>query len=112
MLADQLRNIADDLISQYGDDAILTQVVSKGYTPALHKNDTTVINHKVKIVKSAITSDEIVEGLIGINDIKATLYAKDFDIDTSWKLDGRNILTVSKVGLQNNIVIYEIVYKG
>jgi len=105
-LVDTVRNEVNKVITSLGDDMVLTAVTITGYNTTTHKNDITTVDHPAKGVFSQVTSNEVVEGLIGLTDMKCTFYADDFDIDETWLINGQNIITVQRVGFQNKLCVY------
>ncbi len=105
-LVDTLRNEVNKIISSLGDDMTLTEIVSSGYNLGTHKNDTVRTDYAVKGVFSSVTTNDLVEGLIGMSDKRVTFYADMYDIDESWEINGQNIISVSRVGFQNKLCVY------
>lgn len=105
-LVDTVRAEVNKVITSLGDDITLTKVTIVDYNTTTHKNDITTEDFNVKGVFAAVTTNEVVEGLIGMSDMRCTFYADDHDIDETWQINGQNIITVRRVGFQNKLCVY------
>jgi len=111
MFSDPIIAIAKDLIDQFGNTYTLQKVEIHGYDPRIHKNDTTVTDITCKGVADSVNSNETVEGLIRLTDTKLTMYTEIDNINTSWTIDGSNIIHISKVGAQDKLFVYEAIVR-
>lgn len=105
-LVDTVRNEVNKVINSLGDTMTLTKVTISGYNTTTGKNNTTTEDYTVRGVFSAVTSNDVVEGLIGMTDKKVTFYAEYNDVDESWLVNGQNIITIQQVGFDDKLVIY------
>jgi len=116
MLSVEMQAIAKDLIDQFGNTYTLQKIDIQGYNPHTHKNDITVQDIVAKGVPETITTggyysgnqQATLDGIVRLGDTKITMYAEVDDIDESWTVDGNNILFISKVGFQDNLIIYDV----
>lgn len=105
-LVDTVRSEVSKVITHLGDDMTLTKVTIVDYNTTTHKNDVITEDYPAKGVFSAVTTNDVIEGLIGLNDMRVTFYADEYDIDESWQINGQNIITVQRVGFQNKLCVY------
>jgi len=108
-----MRDTATSLVTQLGNPCTLTKVtkgeyvVTAGKSP-LEKEDFNTYSAPVKKVSQDFGQMGINTNLTGFDDNKVIVPWIGQEIDSTWLYDGHNILTVSPVKTQGDIVIYTI----
>ena len=109
---DNMRSVADKLITKYGMDLILHEAVPGVFDPNTGKNTTTFIDHPIKGHVEPYSSSEIVPGVINIDDIKILIYADHWSLSKDWYLsisdEAFEIVNWTAVLTQNAAITMEI----
>ncbi len=106
------REIADSLTKRFGNTIVLSKVTQGVYNSVTGETPKTSVNHTVKAVISEYTSSELVAGVIDISDLKAMIYASDFEVDKSWSVSYKgkqfNIMNVLTQTTSDEDIYYEL----
>ena len=107
-----MRNVADELITKYGSDIVLIQIVSTGFDTVEGKNVTTEVQHNTKGHVSHYVSSDLVQDIVLMDDLKVIVYADGMNITKEWEMSFRGmvyqILHVNDITAQNEKVIYTL----
>lgn len=110
--SNSIKKVTDSLTKKFGDTIVLSTITQGAYDATTGETPKTSVNHTIKAVISDYVSSELVDGVIGIGDLKAMVYAKDFIIDKSWGVSYRgkqfNIMNVLLLSTQDENIYYEL----
>lgn len=120
-LAPELLKVAKQLIDQYGEDAVLTEMPMNAYDPnnidPPQINPTYDIKAFIDTNKSAkitnrltLSNNQVTEGLELTYDLTVLIYFDEAvgEILRSWLFNGYNIVDISKLGAEGKTVLFEI----
>ena len=109
----RMRGTATRLITKLGNSCVLTKVTEGAYIASLGKTETSELDiptFSASIKKSSdifsLTGTNT--NLIGFNDNKVIVPWIGQEIDTSWKYNGNNIISVEPIKTQDEIIIYTL----
>ena len=118
MFANDMLNIATDLITKYGDDAVLVEVQMGIYDPLTGEKDNTYISHNIKLIQENLEDRRIAEDSgyqneIILNKTVKFSFVSDLPVDASYYIEYRGqryqILKASPISTQNLIVLWETI---
>ena len=105
----RLTKTSSRLINKYGFDGVLTEIVFGEYnTTTTKREEISKEPFNIKYVKADFTTAELQTGLYGIDNFKA-IVQYDKEIQKSWVFDGAEIINVTKIGAQNDIIVQELI---
>ena len=108
-----MRQVATDLIKQFGNNCVLTQVSKNGvYNPTTGKTGTTSVDFPTYAAQSSkINLDfgsENNANLTAFTSTSMTVAWFGHMIDPTWLFNGQNIITVRPIETQNDVVVFEL----
>lgn len=103
----RLSSTAVKTINKYGNSGTLEEVTLGEYNPDIGRQPEIKVSHEVKYVKEDYSSFDRVNGLVGINDFKATI-AFNKTIQKTWDLDGAQIIDIKTIEVQDEVIIQEL----
>ena len=108
-----MRKVAQDLIKELGNACTLTKVTYGEYDPDLGETPETEV-----VINTYSAPTKNISVMFGQNGQNTNLNAFDSnkvtvpwinqEIDSTWKYNGYNILTVEPIEAQNDIIVYTI----
>ena len=109
----RMRSVATRLITKLGDPCTLTKITKGQYNPTTGttseaEEDFSTFSAQSSKVSEAFGSNGINTNLVGFDDTTVVVPWIGQEIDELWKYNGSNIISVSSVSSQGDIVIYTL----
>ncbi len=112
MFSSNMQKVTDKLTKKFGDTVTLLEVVQGVYDTQTGLTADIITPHVVKGVVEAYTSNELVAGLVGVDDLKVMVYASTFTITKEWKVNYRGmsweIINLTDLSTQDTKIFYEL----
>ena len=113
VFSSQMRKVANDLCKEFGNACVLSKVTTGVYDPSTGKSSTTQTDYNTysaqnKRLSQQFGFDGINTNLSGFNNEEILVPWFGQEIDTTWLYNGQNIVSVSDLKAQNDIIVYNI----
>ncbi len=111
--ADDMRTVATNLLRELGSSCVLQRITPGEYDPVTGETPDTVEDFStysgpVKLVSEVFGQDGINTGLDAFESNKVIVPWIGYEIDTTWRYNGFNIVFVATTETQNKPIIYTI----
>ncbi len=109
----EMRNVATNLIREFGNRCVLTKVVKGPYDPLLGKTvdvttDFSMFSAQSSRVNLGFGLDGQNTNLAGFNDERIIIPWFGHVVDVTWLYNGQNITDVMETKTQDDIVIFNL----
>lgn len=111
--SNSMRAVAVDLMTQLGNPCVLTKVTKGTYDVQIGKSPLIETNYPtfsapVKEISQHFGANGINTNLTGFSKNKVTVPWVGVEIDTTWRYNGQNIITVQPTETQGDVILYTI----
>ena len=111
--ANEMRQVALDLMKELGSSCTLERVTAGAYNPRTGKTDETVIRHNtwsapMKKVNVVFSDTGAGTNLTAFDNNRVTVPWIGEPIDATWTFNGQAISNVEAIESQNSIIVYNI----
>ena len=110
--SNNMQKVTDKLTKKFGDTVTLVEIIQGAYNTATGSTTDVEIEHTVKGVIQNYLSNELVAGVVNIDDLKCLIYASSFDISKKWNVRYRgaiwNVINIAKLSTQDTLIYYEL----